>query len=121
MTTSSNSATHNYAGMPESTSPLNTAEKLSKALAGIQGHSPQPVTDEFAKVIARELESRGIAKVSGLPSIKAESEWFDIAIELENRNKELEDEQEARRKAEKRRRTPRRTQPIFFAEPSKGH
>jgi hypothetical protein len=60
--------------MSESTSPLNTAEKLSKALAGIQGHSPQPVTDEFAKAIARELESRGIAKVSGLPSIKAESE-----------------------------------------------
>jgi hypothetical protein len=44
-------------------SSMTPAEMLKRALAGTQGRTPQPITDEFAKAIARRLESRGIVKV----------------------------------------------------------
>ncbi len=76
------------------------AEMLKRALAGNQGHRPEPITDEFAQAIARQLEAKQIAKVPGLPSPEPEPEWYDRAAEFVRRTKELEDEREASRRAE---------------------
>ncbi|TXH20036.1 MAG: hypothetical protein E6R00_00865 [Gammaproteobacteria bacterium] len=35
---------------------MTPAEMLRAAIAGTQGHNPTPITDEFAKAIARELD-----------------------------------------------------------------
>ena len=77
------------------------ADTLKRAitLKGTQGHSSEPVTDEFAQAIARHLERRGIAKVPGLEP-EPEMAWYEKWIELGRQHEELEAEWEARRKAE---------------------
>ncbi len=40
---------------------------LERALAGTQGPTPQPITDEFVLAIAKRLEARGITTVPGIP------------------------------------------------------
>jgi hypothetical protein len=79
---------------------MKPAEMLKRALVGTQTHTPQPITDDFAKAIARKLEERGIAKVPGIPSPDPEPTWIDNAIEFGRRTKELEAEWEAKRQAE---------------------
>jgi hypothetical protein len=76
------------------------AELLKRALAGSQGHAPQPITDEFALAIAKRLESRGIVKVPGMPDKDDEMQWYDKLIELDRQHKEFEREREAREQAE---------------------
>ncbi len=53
---------------------------LKRALAGTQGRTPQPITDEFAQAIAKRLESRGIVKVPGLPDDEPEQTWTDRVV-----------------------------------------
>jgi hypothetical protein len=53
------------------------ADLLKRALAGTQGRTTQPVTDEFAGAIARKLESRGIAVVPGLTEDEPEDTLED--------------------------------------------
>jgi hypothetical protein len=79
---------------------MKPAEMLKRALVGTQTHTPQPITDDFAKAIARKLEERGIAKVPGIPSPDPEPTWIDNAIEFGRQSKELEAEWEAKRQAE---------------------
>ena len=78
---------------------MNAAETLRRALKGNQGRAAQPVTDEFAKAIARQLERRGIAKVPGVPSPGPEPTWIDNAIEYGERTRELEAKWAAQRQA----------------------
>lgn len=74
-------------------------EMLERAIAGTQGRTPQPITDEFAKAIARRLESRGIVKVPGLED-KPESESDRIRAALD-RCEAAERQIEAERKAKR--------------------
>ena len=76
---------------------MTPAEMLKRALARTQSHTPQPITDEFAKAIARKLESRGIAKVPGLP--EEEESWHDRVLEFLREQPDLE-ERAAKRQAE---------------------
>ena len=78
------------------------------------------MTDDVAKAIARQLESRGIAKVPGLPDDEPEPEWFDIAIELEKQNKLLEDEREVRCDAEEEAENAPKTTADIFCQAIKG-
>ena len=78
---------------------MSAAESVKRAVANTRGN-PQPVEDEFAQAIGRQLERRGIAKVPGLPRPEPEPEWYDAWIELDRQHKELEAEREARRQAE---------------------
>jgi hypothetical protein len=97
------------------------ADTLKRAitLKGTQGHSPEPVTDEFAQAIARQLERRGIAKVPGLEP-EPEMAWYEKWIELGRQHEELEAEWEARRKAEAEAEdSPKTTAGILAAEISK--
>jgi hypothetical protein len=75
-------------------------EMLARAIAGTQGHTPQPITDEFAKAIAKRLESRGIVKVPGLTDEDYELEWYEKLAELDRSHKEFERERQAREQAE---------------------
>jgi hypothetical protein len=82
---------------------MNAAELLKRALAGTQGHTPQPITDEFAKAIAKRLESRGIVKVPGLEDDQPESESDRIRAALDRYEaavREIEAEREAKRLAD---------------------
>ncbi len=45
-------------------------ELLEAAIVGTKCRTPQPITDEFAVAIAKRLEARRIATVSGLPDEK---------------------------------------------------
>ena len=69
---------------------MNAAEMLKRALAGTQGHRPEPITDEFAKAIAERLEKRGIAKVPGLPADQTEPSWYELVVEYARSTRELE-------------------------------
>jgi hypothetical protein len=73
-------------------------QMLKRALAGTQSHTPQPVTDEFAKAVAKRLESRGIAKVPGLPD--EEEDWPAKVLEFLRAQRDLE-ERAAERQAER--------------------
>jgi hypothetical protein len=53
---------------------MSPAEMLRRAIAGSQGRTHQPITDELALAIARRLEAKGIAKVPGLPEVEESSE-----------------------------------------------
>jgi hypothetical protein len=78
-------------------------EMLERAIAGTQGRTPQPITDEFAKAIAKRLESRGIVKVPGLEDDEPESESDRIRAALdryEAAERQSEAEREAKRQAE---------------------
>jgi hypothetical protein len=76
-------------------------EMLERAIAGTQGRTPQPITDEFVLAIAKRLEARGIVKVPGLPDEdEPELEWYEKIIELNRRHEEFEREREARKQAE---------------------
>jgi hypothetical protein len=82
---------------------MTPAEMLKRALAGTQGRTPQPITDEFAKAIAKRLESRGIVKVPGLEDDEPESESDRIRAALnryEAAERQIEAEREAKRLAE---------------------
>ncbi len=85
------------------------AEALKRQLANTPRHNPEPVEDEFAKAIARKLESRGIAKVLGLADPEPEMAWYEKWIELDRQHKELEAEQEARHKAKQEAQNPPQT------------
>jgi hypothetical protein len=83
---------------------MTPAEMLKRALAATQGRTPQPITDEFAKAIAKRLEARGIVKVPGLEDepepdpIGAALDRYQAAeraIEAEREAKRLADEQAA--------------------------
>jgi hypothetical protein len=91
---------------------MTPAEMLKRALAGTQGRTPQPITDEFAKAIAKRLESRGIVKVPGLPDEdESELEWYEKLLELDRRHEEFEREREAREQAEQEAATAHLTTP----------
>jgi hypothetical protein len=78
-------------------------EMLERAIAGTQGRTPQPITDEFARAIARRLESRGIVKVPGLEDDEPESESDRIRAALnryEAAAREIEAEREVKRQAD---------------------
>jgi hypothetical protein len=77
-------------------------EMLERAIAGTQALTPQPITDEFAKAIAKRLESRGIVKVPGLPD-EDEPDAHPIRAALdryEAARQQIEAEREAKRLAE---------------------
>jgi hypothetical protein len=68
-----------------------------------KGRTPQPITDEFAKAIAKRLESRGIVKVPGLEDDEPESESDRIRAALDRYDeaaRQIEAEHEAQRQAE---------------------
>ena len=77
-------------------------EMLERAIAGTQGHPQQPITDEFAKAIAKRLESRGIVKVPGLEGEpESESDRIRAALDrYEAAERQIEAEREAKRQAE---------------------
>jgi hypothetical protein len=78
-------------------------EMLERAIAGTQGRTPQPITDKFARAIARKLESRGIVTVPGLEDDEPESESDRIRAALdryEAAEQQIEAEREAKRQAE---------------------
>ena len=77
------------------------AEMLKRALAGTQGHRQQPISDEFAKAVAKRLESRRIVKVPGLTD-EPESESDRIRAALDRYEavaRQIEAEREAKRQA----------------------
>ncbi len=80
---------------------MNAARTLKAAIERSgRGHRPEPITEEFAQAVAHKLESRGIATVDDLPGPANHLEWFDLAIEMHNRNVAFQKERDARRKAE---------------------
>ena len=100
---------------------MNAAETLRRALKGNHGRAAQPVTDEFAKAIARQLERRVIAKVPGVPSPEPEPTWIDNAIEYGERTRELEAKWTAQRQAAQDEHTNRRLQLPPSVQPSRDH
>jgi hypothetical protein len=74
------------------------ADMLNRQLAATQ-RKPENLDDDFAKAVSRRLESRGIAKVPGLPWDEPEETWADRAIEYGRRTQELEEYWEAQRQA----------------------
>lgn len=76
-----------------------TTNALVRAMTQRRNSRPVAIEGDFAQAIARQLESRGIARVPGLPA-EPEPQWFDTAIEHLRRQQELAAEREARRRAE---------------------
>ena len=81
------------------------AKAIIAALTQSQ-REPAPVEGEFAKAVARKLESRGITRVPGAQVHAPEPEWFDLAIEHDRRQKAGQADLEARRQAEQEARLP---------------
>ncbi len=75
-------------------------EMLERAIAGTQDRTPQPITDEFARAIAKRLESRGSVKVPGLEDDAPESDRIRAALDrYEATAREIEADREAKRQA----------------------
>jgi hypothetical protein len=93
---------------------MNAADALKRAIAGTQGRTQQPITDEFAKAIAKRLESRGIVKVPGLEDDEPESESDRIRAALDRYEaaaRQVEAEREAKLQAEQEAAEAQRTTP----------
>ena len=84
---------------------MTPAEMLKRALAGTQRHRPEPITDEFALAIAKRLESRGIARVPGLP--EEEVDWPKQVLAFLQEQRDIEERAAQRqRQAEQEREAP---------------
>jgi hypothetical protein len=73
---------------------------LKRALAGTQGRTAPPVTDEFAEAIARRLENRGVVNVPGLTEDEPEDTPADRLTRYRLETKALEAKWAAQRQAE---------------------
>jgi hypothetical protein len=75
------------------------ADMLTRQIAAAR-RRPESLDDSFAQAIGRKLESRGIARVPGLSDEPEDSTWVDAFLEYGRKTRELQEEWEARRKAE---------------------
>lgn len=78
----------------------NAATILDCRISAAQREQPATIDDAFAQAVGKQLESRGIARVPGLPNDDEPMARYDVAIELDRRHPEFEARREAQRQAD---------------------
>lgn len=65
----------------------NATTILDCRISAAQREQPATIDDAFAQAVGKQLESRGIARVPGLPNDDEPMARYDVAIELDRSSK----------------------------------